>query len=109
MSKPFIIVSSELDKEFQIYTSRNEFVALAPTAKPHSGASWVNKTISPKALWESVSTEQERKAINEVLDEPGLTRAMAMIKLADLQIEFCSSPKLGRSHARSDEAQTPCP
>lgn len=96
MSKPFKVVSSELDREFQVHTEQGQFVALAPTAKPHSKANWDNKKITPKSLWESVSTEQERTAIKALLEEPGLTKASAKLRLAELQIAFSSKPKGNR-------------
>lgn len=107
MTKAFKIVCSELDQEFQVHSERGQFVALAPTAKPHSSANWENKKITPKALWESVSTEQERSDIQALLDEPGLTNASAMIKLADLQIAFSSAQKPSRKRSPSSESDGP--
>lgn len=91
MSKPFKIVCSELDQEFQVRTERDEFVGLAPTAKNHSLAKWDNKKIPPRDLWESISTECERKSITELLAEPGLTKDDARRRLSELQVAFFST------------------
>lgn len=107
VTKAFKIVSSELDREFQIHNDKGQFVALAPTARPHSSANWDNKKIAPKALWESVSTEQERSAILKLLDEPGLTKASAMLKLADLQITFSSTQRATRKRPNEAESDGP--
>lgn len=93
MSKPFKITCSELDRKFHVYTEHGQFVAPAPTAKAHSKANWDNKKITPKALWESVSTEQERTAIKAILEQPGLTKTAAALQLTDLQIELLSEQK----------------
>lgn len=107
MTKAFKIVCSELDQEFQIHNDKGQFVALAPTTKPHSSANWDNKKITPKALWESVSSEQERTAIQSLLDEPGLTKSAAMVRLADLQIAFSSAPKATRKRSVVSESDGP--
>lgn len=108
MTKPFRLVSSELDREFQIHTEQGHFVALAPTAMPHSAANWDKKKITPKTLWESISTESERSAIKALLDEPGLTPTKAMVKLADLQIEFSSASRLTHRPVPIHETDGPC-
>lgn len=107
MSKPFKIVCSELDMKFQVHTEKGQFVALAPSAKPHWSAKWENKKIAPKALWESVSTEQERLAINALLDEPGLTKSAAMVKLAELQIAFSTAANPSRNRSSKVESDGP--
>lgn len=107
MSKPYAITCSELDRQFHVYTESKQFVALAPTAKAHSSANWDNKKITPKALWESVSTEPERLAIAAVLEEPGITKDAVKSKLEALQAEFTVNAKPGRKRQKPDEAEGP--
>jgi hypothetical protein len=101
MIKPFKIVCSEMDQEFNIVDHLGLQVAPAPTAAAHSKAKWENKKISPKDLWESVSTPREREAILAVLDEPGISKDAVKTKLAALQLEFSAAGKT-RKHSADD-------
>lgn len=90
-----------MDQEFNVVDHLGLQVAPAPTAAPHSKAKWENKKIAPGALWESVSTPEEREAITAVLEEPGITKESVKTKLAALQVEFSAAGKT-RKHAADD-------
>jgi hypothetical protein len=101
MTKPFKVVCSEMDEDFKIVDQFGLTVAIAPTAAPHSKAKWDNKKISPKVLWESVSTEKERERIASVLEEPGITTDRVKTRMAELALEFAATTKT-RKHAQDD-------
>jgi hypothetical protein len=81
----FKVISSELDQEFQVVDANGKFVALAPTAKPHSTAAWHNKKKPVGELWESVSTAEERKLIADIISAPGATVEAVRMKMLAAQ------------------------